>query len=101
MHACQYGRYDIVQMLLDKMNNEVDMHVRDHGYKRTAFMWACCYDYDGAELVRLLLERCHKDIDLDLTDRSGKTAYMLAKESKNEANAKLISNYCRVKCENK
>ena len=31
--------------------------------------------------VQFLLERCNKGIDMDLTDQSGKTASMLAKES--------------------
>ena len=80
MYACQYGRYDIVKMLLDKMNNQVDMNVKDHAYKQTAFMWACSTIYGsyGTGVVKLLLERCHRDVDLELKGHQGRTAFMWA-----------------------
>ena len=78
--SAQNNNKKLVELLLKK-NADVNIQNKDIPYfnvkKETALMFAVTHNHD--RIVELLLER--KDINLDITNKDGKTALMIAAES--------------------
>ena len=75
LEACQNGETKVVQLLLQRFNDEENGLNNKDNYGRTPFMWAC---YNGhKDVVKLLLDHS-EGIDLNARDRWGKTAFMIA-----------------------
>ena len=77
IRACQNGRKDVVQLLLD-LSIKIELNERDeHGW--TVLMSACKKGYK--DVVKLLLDHSKTTIDLNVRtiySNSGTSAFMLA-----------------------
>ena len=88
IHACTFGRKDVVELFLSYPNIELNARSTDG---TTAFMSAC--NNGHKDVVKLLLNHSGNNIDLDAKRNNEMTAFMMALSRGHKDVIQLILNH--------